>query len=506
MRWPLRYQILFPFGGVMLAVVLGVSLLDAVLAARRTQRQIEHQLNEVAQTLLDATFPLTDAVLKQTRGLSGAEFLLTDQQGNLRAASLTDIDLGRIPRTANAGREFRLGDPIALAGGEFFHTAIPIRERGTNPEPLLLHILYPQSYLREARWQAAYPPLLVGTALLGVVIVLAVGIAGRLSRPILDLRRELSRLVKGDFRPLPAPRRNDELSDLIGSVNVLGEELDELRRAIKRSERLALLGQLSGGLAHQLRNSITGARIAVQLHQRRCRQIDPDSLAVALRQLALTESHLERFLTAGQPSAPRRDRCDLRQIVLDVVALVAPSCDHRGVNLECETLERVSRPVSEKGTVPFCSEDFAKLGQSPTVLKPVLENATAEVWADPEQLRQLLMNLVLNGIEAAGKSGWVRIELAAREHATILRVLDSGPGPEGPMLERLFEPFATGKPEGIGLGLVVAQKIAEAHAGTIRYLDSRPTCFEVILPESAMQPEGAERDVSAPSPMSVLET
>ncbi len=473
MRWPLRYQILFPFGGVMLAVVLGVSLLDAVLAARRTQRQIEHQLNEVAQTLLDATFPLTDAVLRQTRGLSGAEFLLTDRQGNLRAASLAPIDVSRIPLEPNAGREFSLGDPISLATGEFFHTAIAIRERGSQAEPLLLHILYPQSFLREARWQAAYPPLLLGTALLGVVIVLAVGIAGRLSRPILDLRRELSRLVKGEFRPLPAPRRNDEMSDLIGSVNSLGEELDELRRAIKRSERLALLGQLSGGLAHQLRNSVTGARIAVQLHQRRCREIDPESLAVALRQLSLTESHLERFLTAGQPSAPRRERSDLQKIVLDVVGLVAPSCDHRGVDLQCETLGSASR----------------------------------EIWADADQLRQLLLNLVLNGVEAAGKNGWVRVELAAREQATILRVLDSGPGPQGPILERLFEPFATGKPEGIGLGLVVAQKIAEAHGGSIRYLDSRPTCFEVVLPDSAIEaPEPAPHVAAGvPTPMPVLE-
>jgi signal transduction histidine kinase len=472
-RWPLRYQILFPFGGVMLAVVLGVSLLDAVLAARRTQRQIERQLNEVAQTLLDATFPLTDAVLRQTRGLSGAEFLLTDQQGNLRAASLTPIDISQISREPNAGREFRLGDPITLAAGEFFHTAITLRERGTQTEPLLLHILYPQSYLREARWQAAYPPLLVGTALLGVVIVLAVGIAGRLSRPILDLRRELGRLVKGEFRPLPAPRRNDEMSDLIGSVNSLGEELDELRRAIKRSERLALLGQLSGGLAHQLRNSVTGARIAVQLHQRRCREIDPDSLAVALRQLSLTESHLERFLTAGQPSAPRRERCDLRRIMLDVVGLVGPSCDHRGVDLQSETMG----------------------------------NASGEVWADADQLRQLLLNLVLNGIEAAGKNGWVRVELTAREQATILRVLDSGSGPPAPILERLFEPFATGKPEGIGLGLVVAQKIAEAHGGTIRYLDSRPTCFEVVLPKSVIDDHESapELTVGASTPMPVLE-
>ncbi len=81
MRWPLRYQILFPFAGVMLAVVVGLSLLEAYLSARRTQHQVERQLQEVALTLADATFPLTDAVLKQTRGLSGAEFVLTDRAG-----------------------------------------------------------------------------------------------------------------------------------------------------------------------------------------------------------------------------------------------------------------------------------------------------------------------------------------------------------------------------------------------------------------------------------------
>ena len=73
-----------------------------------------------------------------------------------------------------------------------------------------------------------------------------------MSRPILELRRQLSRLVNGDFEPLALPARRDELRDLIGSVNTLGEELEQLRRAIKRSERLALLGQLGGGLANQL--------------------------------------------------------------------------------------------------------------------------------------------------------------------------------------------------------------------------------------------------------------
>ncbi|HEV3136636.1 MAG TPA: HAMP domain-containing sensor histidine kinase [Pirellulales bacterium] len=457
MRWPLRYQILFPFAGVMLAVVVGVTLLDAYLAARRTQRQIEDQLHGIAQTLLDANFPLTDAVLKQTRGLSGAEFLLTDQKGTLEASSLAEPRLPSLPISTSG---FSLGETIEFTSARYFHAAIAVRPRSAQGVPLILHILYPERFLREARWQAAYPPLVIGTVLLAVVIALSIAIAGRLSRPILELRRELSRLVQGDFQAVPLPERNDELRDLIGSVNVLGDQLDELRRVIKRSERLAVLGQLSGGLAHQLRNSVTGARLAVQLHQRHCHQIDPDSLAVALRQLAITESHLQRFLTVGQPRSPRRGRCDLRQTVADVAALVAPACHHRSVALQF---------------------DAALDGH-------------VSLWADADQLRQLLLNLVLNGIEAASPGGWVRLELTHAPDATSVRILDSGPGPGRRLLDRLFEPFATGKPEGIGLGLSVAKTIAEAHGGTIRYIDDGPTCFEVVLPTHVPTVGGAAAD------------
>jgi signal transduction histidine kinase len=447
-RWPLRYQILLPFGGVMLAVVIVVSLLDALLAARRSQAQIERQLNGVAQTLLKANFPLTDAVLKQTSGLSGAEFLLTDDRGTLRATSLRGIETAGMPLVASPAGKIQLIQVIDLANGQFYHTAITIPPRAGQGSPLLLHILYPLEDLRAARWQAVYPPLVVGSVLLAIVVILALVIAGRVSRPILELRHELGRLVHGGFRPLALEGRNDEIGDLVQSVNLLAEELEESRRAIKRSERLALLGQLSGGLAHQLRNSVTGARIAVQLHQRSCDDADRDSLIVALRQLTLTESHLARFLTAGQPVALRRARCQLPQIAAEVIALVAPASDHRGVELSCQGAD----------------------------------DAALELWADSDQLRELLLNLVINGVEAAGSGGWVRVELAEGEEAVIVRVWDSGSGLDERMRERLFEPFATAKPEGIGLGLVVARQIAEAHGGKIRHLHDDTTCFEVTLP------------------------
>ncbi len=87
MRWPLRYQILIPFAAVMLAAIFAVSVVSAVLATQRAGRQIDEQLQSMAATLVDTSFPLTDTVLRQMHGLSQAEFVCTDFQGHVLAAS-----------------------------------------------------------------------------------------------------------------------------------------------------------------------------------------------------------------------------------------------------------------------------------------------------------------------------------------------------------------------------------------------------------------------------------
>ena len=258
MRWPLRYQILLPFAGAMLAVVVGVSLLEAFLAARRAQGQIERQLRNVAETLSDASFPLTDAVLKQTRGLSGAEFVLTDEHGNPQATTLVDAELPSIPRSVTAGSHWKLGEPVELGAEQYFHTVVAVRQRAGQQQPHLLHILYPQRYLQEARCESAYPPLVVGSVLLGVVFLLATLIAGRLSRPILELRTQLGRLVQGDFQPVPLPDRNDELRDLVGLGQCAGRPVGRIAPCDRTNRAIGPVGPA------QRR---TGASVAQQRHR-----------------------------------------------------------------------------------------------------------------------------------------------------------------------------------------------------------------------------------------------
>lgn len=456
MRWPIRYQILLPLAGLMLAAVLGVSVLSAYLAAERAEQQIDEQLRRLARTLLDSSFPLNDVVLRQMSGLSGAEFALADRQGRVLAASrpsMPPLPVEAAP--VDRWQDLQLVRPTEGEEPRYFTAALTVRGRGAQTEPLTLHIFYPETNRSASRREAAFPPLAIGAAALLVFSLLAAVIAARLSRPIHQLRAQVARLAQGDFSTWPLPRRNDEVRDLAEGINALAERLEEMRRAIGRSERLALLGQLSGGLAHDLRNDVTGAKMAVQLHRRSCRQGDAESLDVALRQLALTEEHLQRFLAAGQPEQLKPVACRIAEVVEMAVQLIEPACKHRKVELT---------------VAPQAASE--------------VEPHSAQLEADPEQLRHVLMNLLLNAIEAAGSGGWVRVEYhESTDGMCRVRVLDSGAGPPADFVERLFEPFSTTKPEGVGLGLAVARRVAELHGGRLNYTRrDGATCFELTLP------------------------
>lgn len=481
MRWPIRYQILVPFAGVLLAALATVSLLNAYFSARRSQQQIDQQLRHVAQTLAESNFRLTDTVLRQMHGLSGAEFILVADDGRPLAASSPLPDSLAMPEfVADRWNQVRLGPAVHVGGVDYFQSTVRLDGRGLESGPALLHILYPKQFVSEAQREAIVPPLVVGVVALLLCAAVAIALSRRLSRPIHEVCRQVAMLADGDFRSLPLPERNDELQDLATSVNALAEQLDDLRDRIARGERLALLGQLSGGLAHHLRNDVTGAQMAVQMHQRHCQHADQESLDVALRQLALTEEHLKRFLAAGQPQAPQCVDCDMSSLLGELLALIAPLCRHRRVN--------VKMVDTSHQTVP--DEAYEAAGR--TNVKQAGDTKTAVIQADTDQLRQAITNLLFNAVEAAGPGGWMRVEISHKDHrnnedgATIIRVIDSGPGLPAGMEDRLFEAFATTKPEGVGLGLAVARQIAKAHGGQLEY--NRPdgvTCFELTLPVRA---------------------
>ncbi len=445
MRWPLRLQILVPFCGLTILLLIVISVMNAIVASRMVEERIETELANMVGSLQESTYPWILPVLEQMSGLTGAEFVSVDSEGRVLESTIsTNVPLD-LP-TASAA--LFLAERVRFNEQSFFHCAVRRRIPQSSQDAQLLHVLYPEASLREARLRAVMPPLILGVVALLIVIAISSLVAARVTRPIRKLREHVQRIAAGDFESSPLPVRNDEFRDLTASVNEMANQLDVAAQALQRADRLTLLGQLSGGLAHQLRNSVTGARLAVQLHQRHCGE-DQESLVVALRQLTMTEDQLQQFLTVGQPQPLDRKIADLHETLAQVVELVGPACVHRRVRLE---------------------------------YKP--DAAPLFLFADHTRLRQLFLNLVLNGMEAAGPDGWVRIEVG--EHASdVIRIgiCDSGSGPPPEVAARLFEPFTTGKPEGVGLGLAVADRIAELHKGKIQYHQAECTVMEVTLPK-----------------------
>jgi len=451
MRWPLRNQILLPFTSIMLLVIVAVTASNAYFAAEDSAGRIQRQMRAIGATLRESRFPLTEAVLQQAKGLSGAEFVVTDWDGKVQAQTVGAA--AETAWTTSAELEHgRTDETVSLDGTAYVQMRIE-RAASDHEPPLRLHVLYPLATWTELQRRAVLPPFIVGLIAVLLVVLFSIGLAHRISSPLQSVVEQVTRIARQHPRSLPVPRTDDEVRRLVESVNGLVSELEARNQAIQRSERLAMLGKLSGGLAHHLRNGVTGAGLALQLHRRSCRQIDQESLDVAQRQLELTEEHLKCFLAAGQPQPLELRRTNLGEWADEITRLVQPACQHLGV--------RWSRSI---------------------------DPSLSAVPLDASQLRQAVCNLAMNAIESVGHGGDVWLEIAGLSGGrTAIRVVDSGPGPSAEMESRLFEPFATSKPEGIGLGLVVARQIAEAHGGTLHFLrrDGR-CCFELLLPPTPL--------------------
>ena len=458
MRWPLRYQLLLPLVGLILAALGAVSLSTAWLSTHRVRAQIEEQLADVVRTLSAANFPLEPTVLRQTRGLSGAEYVVSETSGRIVAAS--DEAFTRLPEGAQVQdwRKLALERTVQVGKERYFYAPVELDRRPVGGKLALLHIFYPERSWSDARRQAVYPPLAIGAAALLVAVLVAILVAARVTRPIDKLQSQVARISQGDFQPLPVPMRNDEIRDLAEAINRMAQMLARYEDQVRRAERLRTLGQLGGGIAHQLRNAATGCRMALDLHRRDCPAgVDFESLDVAARQLTLMEKYLQRFLTLGRPSVTQRAAVNLVELVESVLPLVRPSAQHVGVELE-----------------------FAAPAEA------------VFVQGDAEALEQLLVNLLLNGVEAAASVCADPAPMIARPRVDVclsregervqLEVRDSGPGPDPAVGADLFEPLVTEKPDGTGLGLSVAREIAQQHGGTIRWgRREGMTCFVVEL-------------------------
>ncbi|MHC5037079.1 MAG: sensor histidine kinase [Planctomycetota bacterium] len=284
--------------------------------------------------------------------------------------------------------------------------------------------------------------------------LLWIALSRRLRRPLRDLLRGIRRVAKGDLDHHIPARARDEFGELAKSFNAMSRQLITVQQSLIQSERLISMGKLSAGVAHEINNPLTGI-------------------------LAYAEDLLED----AESSDPRRKdyevivhealRC--RQIVrnlLDFARQDAPAMTrvHPGAVIQ-RTLDVITRlPAFRNIRVTRCIEEKV----------PVIE-------ADPVQIQQVLVNLVINAQQAMPQGGEIvlRVKVSGPPTHVEFSVEDEGPGIPREIQPRIFEPFfSTKEGKTDGLGLAVCLGIIQQHGGTIQ-LESDPekgTTFRVRLP------------------------
>ncbi len=459
MRFSIRNQILIPIIGIQAVAMTAITLGTATLAANRSEREIIARLNGVIDTLGHANFPYTASVLAKMRGLSGAHFAVFTEDGRVTDSTLPALKtLPPALRTLQpTDRPESLGESPTFRLDGTLYFAVPLRASVGSPDSSLL-VLYPETSWRQARWEAATPPLAVGLATLALMTAVTTWIAQRISLRIRELEQQVARIAAGDFERFDPGARGDEVQDLANSINRMCDQLKQMRQTIRQSERTRLLAQLAAGLAHQLRNSLTGARMSIQLHAKRFPPRDGDeTLNVALRELTITEEQVKGLLSLGRLERQPHTECELGRLLEEITLLVSPSCEHAQVDLR-------RRP-----------------GEGPL-----------HVMADAPGLRAAVLNLMMNAIEAAGPGGGVRLGVSTDRMEAVIEVSDTGPGPPPDVAETLHEAFVTSKLEGVGLGLAIAHQVAAEHGGRLSWSrEDGETRFRLALPRANGTPKGA---------------
>jgi two-component system sensor histidine kinase HydH len=227
------------------------------------------------------------------------------------------------------------------------------------------------------------------------------------------------------------------------------ERLQRAQQALVRSEKLALAGLFAARVAHDIRNPLSSIKMQAQLLHAELRDsADRDALAGLLRDVAQVESVIRDLMELARPSDLLRTPGSVNAVIKDAVEQVARQLAHRKIVTQTRLADLPPIPL------------------------------------DAARLKQALLNLLVNASEAMPTGGTLTITSERDAAFARIQVCDDGVGVDPALLDRVFDPFVTTKPDGVGLGLVNVRAVVEGHGGSIAIEPRAPkgTCVSIRLP------------------------
>ena len=300
-----------------------------------------------------------------------------------------------------------------------------------------------------------------------LTIIISLILLKFVKRPLASIIENMSRVENGDLTVRIDYNGKDEIGRLITSFNSMVDRLDEAKRKLEqyhfeqmeRADRLASIGEMSAGIAHEIKNPLAGISAAVSIIKDDLGSDDPRSeiLKEVLQQVQRLDKTVNDLLFFGKPSMPELTCININDIIEKTLKFAS---QHRGVKNIVKRLD----------------------------LAPDLP----AVYADGKQMQQVFLNIILNAFQAMTGGGTLTIStcLASSQEKSCVRVdvTDTGPGIPPQILEKIFTPFFTTKAQGTGLGLAICSKLIYLHNGAIRVAsdDIQGTVFTIELPACSL--------------------
>lgn len=335
-----------------------------------------------------------------------------------------------------------LQKPVPLPHSDLAYPGYGARASRLAPDPVQVFVGQDARPLQTMQEQN------MRSALLSGMLVLLTGLTGLMALRYFERGME--------------SRRRMQVAESLAKSMV--DEVKRLEKEMRRREKQAAVGDLAAGVAHELRNPLSSIKGYATYFGSRFPKGSEDREAARI--MVQEVDRLNRVITdligVTRPTDIHPAPTDMGRLVDDILRLLAQDAGLRGVELR-------------------------------------REGSSVFAWIDPDRLRQAVLNVCLNAVEAMQDGGFLLLRLSADENQVRLDVVDNGPGIPPELLSRVFDPYFTTKSQGTGLGLVIVMNIVEAHSGTV-HVASEPgggTTVHFSLPRKA--PEPRKSAASAPA-------
>jgi signal transduction histidine kinase len=466
-------------------LILGTAFLVEQRQRSAIVQEVEKRALVMAQALDSAVaadlvtynyVSIEQSVQKFSKGPDLVYIFVFDKEGNVAAQYVRDSPLSQIlPQRADLKGGGAVVDQVQLPGAEretVHDVTLPVTVEGA-PQAwgmirLGVSLQGMHQEIARTRWQIA------GFVVLGILVgsLASIVLARRIARPIQAIMQGVAAVGRGDFGSRIEVVSGDELGQLSKAFNEMSTQLARVRdleERLRRADRLAALGTMAAGIAHDIRNPLTSILIFSQLMS--LHHDDPDVREkfnrVVPRELERVQAVIEDMMELARPATVHREPVSINELLTQVLELYEGQASGQSI--------KIAREYDQD--LPLC-------------------------MADRKRLHRCFSNIVSNAIQAMPSGGdlSLRTSLASTtllansghpdprpEPVVQVAVSDTGQGIPADRLSRIFDPFFTTKEKGMGLGMAITHRIVEDHKGTIdvQSEEGLGTTFTVHLPLSA---------------------